>query len=158
GSGRFDAGLIDRFIKYAARQLTDPENINAVTSPGGSQARIAAIQEAGRFLMLPYTDVPAEQRDRRFMQEYNTRLLAVAPELLGNHLYARIQVMQALSRMGDPQAMGLLMNLLADEDQPLIVKQLAAEGIKRIAQDSGASLPAADRERAAIALVRFLRE
>lgn len=157
GAARLDAGLIDRFIKYSARQLSDRDNIAAVTTPGGPQSRIQAIQDAGRNLMLPYIEVPAAQRDRRFIQEFNTRLLAVAPDLLRNHLYARVQAMQAISRMGDPQALNLLIEQLGNPEQALIVKQLAAEGLRRIALDSGDSLPTADRERAANALVAFLQ-
>jgi hypothetical protein len=157
--GRVDASLIDRFIKDAARQLTDPGNIAAVAQPGGSQRNIEEIQNAGRNLMLPYLEVPnADQRDRRFLQEFNTRLLGVAPDLLKNHLYARVQVMQALARMGDPQALDLLVAQLGDADQPLIVKQLAAEGIEQIARDNSGSLSPPQREKAANALVGFLRE
>ncbi|MEW4567116.1 hypothetical protein AB1L88_04545 [Tautonia sp. JC769] len=157
GGTRLDAGLIDRFIKYAARQLTDHDNINAVMS-GGQQSRIQSIEDAGKYLALPYAEVPANQRDRRFLQEFNSRLLALAPELLKNHLYARVQVMQALSRIGDPVALSLLIEQLRNPEQPLIVKQLAAEGVRRIAVEAGDSLSTADRENAANALVEFLRD
>ncbi|WP_169979167.1 HEAT repeat domain-containing protein [Tautonia rosea] len=156
GAGRLDAGLIDRFIKYSARQLTDHDNINAVMSNGQS-SRIQSIEEAGKYLMLPYTEVPKSQQDRRFLQEFNARLLGVAPDLLKNHLYSRVQVMQALSRMGDPVALNLFLTQLRDPDQPLIVKQLAAEGVRRIAVEAGDSISTADRENAANALVEFLR-
>lgn len=155
--GRVDAGLIDRFIKDAARQLTDPTNLQAVVQPGGSQRNIQEIQDAGRYLMLPYLEVSAADRDRRFIQEFNAKLLAVVPDLLKNHLYARVQAMQALSLMGDPQALDLLIVQLGDPDQPLIVKQLAAEGIEQIARDASGSLTPNQREKAANALVEFLR-
>lgn len=157
GASRLDAGLIDRFIKYAARQLTDHDNIDAVAS-GGQQSRIQSIQDAGKYLMLPYTQIPKNQQDRRFLQEFNARLLGVAPDLLKNHLYARVQVMQALSRLGDPAALNLLIAQIRDPEQPLIVKQLAAEGIRRIAVEAGDSLSIANRETAANALVEFLRD
>ncbi|RUL89554.1 hypothetical protein [Tautonia sociabilis] len=157
GSARLDPAMIDRFIKGAARQLTDHSNIEAISRPDGQYSRIQEIETGGRYLMLPYTDVPADQRDRRFLQVYNTKLLEIAPELLSNHLYARVQVMQALSRMEDPQALRILVPLLADDTQPLLVKQLAAEGIKRIALATGIELSPTDREQAATALVGFLR-
>lgn len=157
GTGRLDSGLIDQYIKASARQLTNRDNIAAVQSVGSPQARVQAIQDAGRNLMAPYL-VPVGERDRRFFQEFNRRLLAVAPDLLRNHLYARVQVMQSLSRMGDLEALDLLIAQMVDPEQPLIVKQLSAEGLRRIAIETGDTLSTADREKAADALVAFLND
>lgn len=157
GSARLDSSTVDLYIKASARQLTNRDNIAAVQTVGAQQTRVQAIQDAGRNLMAPYL-IPVEERDRRFFQEYNRRLLAVAPDLLSNHLYARVQVMQALSRMGGLESLELLIAQLTDPDQPLIVKQLASEGLRRIATESGDSLSTADREKAANALVSFLNE
>ena len=107
--------------------------------------------------MSPYL-IPESERNPRFMQEYNAQLLAVAPELLQNHLFARVQAMEALSRMGDPQALGLLIELITSDDQPSVVKLLAAEGISEIARAAGLALSPADRERAANALVAYVRD
>ena len=159
--GRPDVGLIDRYIKYCARLLTDQANLDALDAPAGdrsAQGKILEIQQGGRFLMLPFTDVPADQRNAAFYQEYNPRLLSVAAELLQNNLYARTQAMQAVSRMADPRAVGTLIGVLDDAEQPVVVKLLAAEGLRRLAREtSPGTLPTAEREKAANALVAFLR-
>lgn len=159
-TGQVDRGAIDRHIKAAARALTDRDNIAEVirTDTGAPNVRrLEAIEEAGVDLMSPYL-IPASERNPRFMQEYNAQLLAVAPGLLQNHLFARVQVMEALSRMGDPQALGLLIELINSDDQPSVVKLLAAEGISEVARAAGLALSPADRERAANALVAYVRD
>jgi HEAT repeat protein len=157
GESRTEPAVIDRHIKAAARELTDRGNLEAVINPGAKvdNNRVKAIEAAGQAILAPL-DRPIAQRDPGFEREYSAKLLEVAPQLLSNHLIARTQAMLALSRLGDKAALDLLVKQLQDDEQPIILKGLAAQGITAIA--SGQSLSPNEEVKASEALVALLQD
>ncbi len=158
GRGQINGALIDRFVEYSIRELTDPDNIEAVRTQGQvNQNRIERIEDAGVSLITPYRTDP-DQADPRFFQIYNDKLLQVAPEVLSNHLYARVQLMQAMVLMEDPKAIDQFTEIIESPEQPVVVKMLAAEGIERIGKARASSIPLPARERAASALLALIQD
>jgi len=156
GGVGLNPAMIERHVKGAARDLTNRDNIQGYLEGGELNAPdIRALEEAGQDLLAPYL-IPEANRDSRFYREYNRQLLAVAPELLNNHLIARSQVMLALSRMGDRAALPLLIEALNNPEQPVAVKMLAAVGVTTIARDTRNQLSSQERVEAARGLIRFL--
>lgn len=158
GEIRVDSTAIERHIRAAVRDLTDHDNIEAVLNREGTgdARRIQTFEEAGLALIQPLS-VPVDQRRSDFTREYGSRLLQVGPELLKNHLLARTEYVLALSRLADPAALDLLSGVVGDPNQPVILKQLAAQGIAAIAQAAGRGLPVAQSAAAAEALDAFIQ-
>src|SRR5207249_4186696 len=92
----------------------------------------------------------------RFRTVYTQTLLKVMPDLLKNHLFARTEAMIVLSRVGDPQALDLLIAQLDDPNQVMMVKLLAAVGLTNIVQGGKKPLDANTAARASKALADFL--
>lgn len=157
GEIRSDPATIDRHVKAAARELTDHGNIDAVVNPGDrvDNSKVKLLEAAGQALLAPLSR-PIAQRDTAFQRDFTAKLLEVAPQLLSNHMIARTQAMLALSRLGDKAALDLLLKQLADPEQPVVLKALAAQGISTIA--TGQTLSVSDQARAAEALVALLRD
>lgn len=159
GEMRPDPAMIERHVKAAAKELTDHANIDAVLKSSGDgpdSRRVKNIEEAGKGLLEPLK-LPVDQRNAAFTREYSARLLEVAPELMKNHLLARVQIMLALSRLGDRSALPFLMQVLADPEQPVVLKELAAQGINTIAVVPNRSLTVNETVTSAEALTGFLK-
>ena len=105
--------------------------------------------------MGPVTVTRAGNNDG-FVKAYTRGLVEVMPDLLKNHLYARIESMIALSRTGDAQAVETFVCRLDDPNQVVMVKLLAANGLANVAQDGKKDVDTQTASRAGKALADFL--
>jgi hypothetical protein len=71
-------------------------------------------------------------------------------------MLARVQIMLALSELGEASALDTFIKVLDEPQHPVVLKQLAAQGITTIAGAPNRPLQLNDTVRAAEALARFL--
>jgi hypothetical protein len=152
--------VLQRYVRYQAKQLTDHTNIAAMLDPTGDPTRFKNLEEATSRLAIPL-EVANSRKNLSFRRELVRTMLepSVAPELMKNHLYARVQFMTALAVSAEPQALDFFVQQLNSPDQPAIVKLQAARGITQVL-GRGATVDAIDgstRIRCAKALSDFLR-
>ncbi len=152
---RPDRAALKNFVQYEARVLTDRANLASLLDPDSNPAGADKIETATNELLDPLLAGPTPE----FRTAYTAELVAVAPELLKNHLFARTEAMLVLSKTADVQALDTFLGALADPDQPAMVKLLAATGISGlVAPGSARGLTVAEADRAARALADFLEK
>ena len=154
-----DKNVIDAYIRKQAADMTSAKVIGLLASkkPADNEAGILLVEQSFERLLTPVTKAMKSTPPRRdFVSIYTQFLLKVMPELLSNHLYARLEGMIVLSRTADPQAIDTFVKQLADRDQDVLVKQIAAYGLTNVVKNSREPLPPAVSIPAAEALVGFL--
>lgn len=154
-----DLRSIPTYVRAQLAQLTSHRNIDAMLQPAGvpdANRAVNAIEEAGANLLNPLLEANAA-KNTAFRTEFTKALVKDAPEVLKNHLYARLMLMVALSRSQDPAALDLFTKLLDDPNQILSVKLLAAVGLANIGGSGKVDVVPAEAAKAARSLVGFLQ-
>jgi len=165
GAGIVDKNKLDYYVRTLAAAMTSQKVLDGLGAkkPANADAAVKANEDALKAIERAFDDLiaPVTIAARRtppykeFLHDYAESLLKVTPELLANHLIARIEGMIVLSRTGDDKAIGTYVAQLRDPSQVIMVKILAAEGLSNVVRirrqvDARASLDAA------IALNSFL--
>lgn len=132
GRQPFDRSIIPGYIQAQIAQLTAHRNIDALLDTSADPRLAKSIEEAGQRLVNPIL-AAIEAKNATFRTAFTQALLNVAPDVMKNHLYARLMLLLALGRSQEPQALDLLKKQLEDPNQPAAVKHLAAVGISQIA-------------------------
>lgn len=147
-----DATLLDTYVRYQASQMTskslvltglaaainkpvadDPKQAAAIRKQ--NEAALQQIEKCFVALVNPVTIATRSGRNE-FLQAYTRSLLKVMPELLQNHLYARIEGMIVLSKTGQPAAIKTFVQQLEDPEQVVMVKLLAAHGLTNVVRSN----------------------
>lgn len=153
--GQADRSQMLGYVQAQVAQLTQHTNIDSMLNPGTDSARAHVMEDAGGRLLNPLL-AAIQSKNTAFRTEFTRALLTVAPEVMKNHLYARMMLMLALSRCEEPLAREALQKLLDDPDQPISVKLLAALGMSSMAETL--SRNPGDAMRAAKAVGGFLNQ
>ncbi len=153
-----DAKVFPDYVKHQIAELTSRTNIDAMLKSDAKSEGAKAIEDAGSKLINPL--VLATQSDNAvFRSEFAKALIAVAPEVMKNHLFARTQLIMALSRAQDPVALPVLISQIQDPKQPASIKLLAAVGLTNLARGGRWSeANPAEAMKAAQAVAVFLRD
>ncbi len=150
---------LDDFVRQQAAAMTSARVLSGLGSkePADNQKAMRDLQKAYDALQAPVTRaMKANPRRPEFLKSYTAALLKVIDELLANHLHARLEGMLVLSRTGDPQAIPTYLKVLADPEQDVLVKQIAAYGITTVIRNSRTALPPDVAIRSAESLQNFL--
>ena len=165
GAGIVDKNKLDYYVRAQAAAMTSQGVLNGLGAKkqANADAAVKANEDALKAIERAFDDLiaPVTIASRRtppykeFLRDYAESTLKVIPELLANHLVARIEGMIVLSRTGDERAVPTYIAQLRDPKQVIMVKILAAEGLTNVVRisrqvDAKASLEAA------IALNEFL--
>jgi hypothetical protein len=157
GSQALNAPALTQYIQAQIAQLTSHRVIEAVRGEGDAQSQaVRTLDQAGQRLVKPL-NIANERNNTTFRAAFSQALVTVTPEVLKNHLYARLALMVALSRSGDPALIPTLASTLRDADQPLAVKMLAAVGLSRIAGDGSIDVVPAQGIQGSAAVAEFLK-
>ncbi len=159
GQQRIDRDKITNYIQNQAAELTKHSNIQAMLEPDSNPSGVERLSEAGEKLVRPLLEAQAANNEA-FRREYSRVLLEkdIAPELLKNHLYARTMTMVALSRVGEEQAIPILIEQIRDPKQPLAVRMLAAIGLTSVARGGRQDVSPTQAIEASRALTEFLED
>ena len=165
GVGIVDKNKLDDYVRSLAAAMTRQSILDGLGAKKFAndeetlkkhEESLKAIERAFDDLLAPVTAATRLNPPRReFLGSYTDSLLKVMPELLANHLYARIEGMIVLSRVGDEKAIDTFIAQLNDRKQVSMVKLLSAYGLTNVARISRQINPKASLE-AAIALKNYL--
>ena len=161
GVGVVDKNILDNFVRQQAAAMASAKVIAQLASEktADNEAGIQALEQAFERLLAPVTKAMKNNPPRRdFLAAYTQSLLKVMPNLLSNHLHARLEGMIVLSRTGDPQAIDTFVKQLTDRNQDVLVKQIAAYGLMTVVKNARQTLPPDVTIPAAEALVKFLND
>jgi hypothetical protein len=158
GQGNRDQDLASRFVRTQAGQLTKHANIKNLEDLTAKPEAAKKIEEATARLIKPLlaANIPDGVR-----KAYVAEIVAVAPEVLKNHLFARNAIMIVLKESGDPQAFAVYRAVLKDPNQVLVAKVSAAEGIAKAmtqSQQKHVQISGQEAGSTADALAKFLQE
>jgi hypothetical protein len=140
--GAVNADLIQRYVSTYAAALTNHKNIQAMLTPDQFPPNSSAsrgIREAGDRLLTP-VELARKARNAAFLKAYTLALLKQAPDLLSNHLFARIETIIVLAQTTSPEAIDFYIKQLTDKDQTVWVQQWAARGITNVMHPDGGYL------------------
>jgi hypothetical protein len=158
-----DPNAITKYVAGLAADLTNQGNVKALADPGavapGSRAA-HAIRDAGVDLFAPIESARAAG-NAEFLRIYHLELLKVLPGLLANNIFARIEAIIVLGKLGIPETLDIFIKTLDDSLQSVWVKLWAAKGIYNIVQTPAGNrvdsvLGAAKAKTAAQSLAAFL--
>jgi hypothetical protein len=149
-----DRGLIQRYVRSRARELTLRRTIENLLDTNGKGDEVRKIEEATTDLIAPL-DLANDNRATRFREDYTKELVQTLRPLLSGHYFTRLEAMVVLSKSGDRQAIRLFNEVLKDPKQVLAVKERAAVGLMRVAQRQNLNTPEAVS--ASQALAEFLQ-
>lgn len=157
GQQAVDKNAITAFVQAQVAQLTSHANIAAMLEPTAPYRPVKVLEDAGTRLTRPL-NLANQNNALEFRAAFTQALLQQAPNVLKNHLYARLMLMVALSRSGDATALPLFNSVLRDQKQPLAVQMLAAVGITRVANNGLVDVVPARAIESAKALAEFLQQ
>jgi hypothetical protein len=170
GQAAVNLDVIRQVVRAETAQLTNHENIKAMLDedpPANASdedvkrwalaraAKVKVIEDATETVVQALNTANA-RNNSGFRSALTKEMVAVAPEVLKNHLFARNQFMVALSRSHDEQAIPVFVEQLDDPDQVLAVKLNGAIGLIELADDGRSEVSGTAAVHAAKALADFL--
>lgn len=151
---------ITAYVKAQVRDLTDHANLDAMMNPEGKAADFLKLEEATTRLAVPL-EVANLNKNVAFRKAFVQEMVApgVADAVLKNHLYARLQFLIALANSAEPAALDTFAAVLADKEQPAILKLEAARGVTKVVGGGSKTdtVDSSTRIKVAKALSDFLR-
>lgn len=152
--GNVDRVQIANYLQAQASIMTKHANIAAILNPDLPSKLVKDMEEAGYRLRHPL-ELAAGKNDN-FRSIYTESLLSMAPDLLKNHLFARIWTMEALKLAREQSTIPILVDQLDDANQALSVKLLAAEALRDLTAGGTRDLGLQSATKAAQSLANFL--
>ncbi|MFO0957223.1 MAG: hypothetical protein U0800_07110 [Isosphaeraceae bacterium] len=158
--GPANKAQVATFVKAQVRELTDHANIEAMLDPEGKSADFLKLEEAATRLAVPL-EAANLRKNVAFRKAFVQEMLApgVGDAVLKNHLYARLQFLIVLAGSGEPAALDTFAAVLADKEQPAILKLEAARGITKVVSGGSKAdtVDSSTRIKVAKSLSDFLR-
>jgi len=153
--GSVDRVQVANYLQSQAAIITKHSNIEAILNPEAPSKAVNDMEAAAARMRHPL-ELAVERRNTSFRRIYTEALLAMAGDLLKNHLFARIWTMEALSRSMEDSAVPVFIAQLDDADQALSVKLLAAVGLTNLTEQGTRDLGTQNATKAAQSLANFL--
>jgi hypothetical protein len=129
GTTATDPNLLKKFVQHYAGELTRHSNIESMLQESEKSTGALAMQTAFNAMLAPLLQ---DGNNARFRQLYLGDLMELAPKMLQGHLHTRTFFMVLLSRSKAPEVVPFLIEQLKADDQPQVVKMLAAVGLVNI--------------------------
>ncbi len=125
-----NADVIDQYVKGHVAEMASRSVLNKFAGKN-PQAGIEAVEKAFEDLMDPIARAN-KANNAAFLTAYARSLANNVPKLLKNHLYARVEGIILLSKIGEMAVVPVLIEQLNDRKQIVVVKLQAAHGLTNV--------------------------